>query len=161
METDTREQPPAGSSRNTPKLVAAVALTLAVVVVGMIALNQGSSDTAPLELSAGDGGTTTASCIAFSTEELARVGEIAFEGTVTSAEGAVVTLSVDRWFKGGEAAEVVLNAPQGMEALIGGIPFEVGEQYLITAQNGTVNYCGFSGPSTPEYRAAFETAFAG
>jgi len=52
-----------------------------------------------------------------------------------------------------------LNAPQGLEALIGGIPFESGEQYLITAYDGQVNYCGFSGPSTPEFRASFVEAF--
>jgi hypothetical protein len=46
-----------------------------------------------------------------------------------------------------------------MEALIAGFPFEVGAQYLITAYDGNVNYCGFSGPSTPEFRAAFEQAF--
>jgi hypothetical protein len=47
-----------------------------------------------------------------------------------------------------------------MEALIGGIPFEVGDRYLISAQSGNVNYCGFSGQSTPELRAGFEAAFS-
>jgi len=101
-----------------------------------------------------------AMCIMFSVEELARA-PLAFEGTVTSVEGETVTLDVDEWFKGGEAEQVVLHAPAGMEALIGGIPFEEGGQYLITAYDGTVNYCGFSGPSAPEFRAAFEEAFAG
>lgn len=101
-----------------------------------------------------------ASCIAFSAEELDRVAEVAFAGTVTRIEGSMVTLTVDRWYRGGDTAEVTLNAPTGMEALIGGIPFETGNEYLITAQAGTVNYCGFSGAATPEYRAAFETAFA-
>ena len=102
-----------------------------------------------------------ASCIMFSPDELARVAEIAFEGTVMSVEGSTVNLSIDTWFKGGDYTEVVLDAPPGMEALIGGIPFEVGSQYLISAQAGVVNYCGFSGPSSPEYRAAFEQAFTG
>jgi hypothetical protein len=48
-----------------------------------------------------------------------------------------------------------------MEALIGGIPFEVGGQYLVTAYDGNVNYCGFTGESTPELKDAFEEAFAG
>jgi hypothetical protein len=72
-----------------------------------------------------------------------------------------VTLDVDEWFKGGDADQVTLEAEPGMEALIGGIPFTVGETYLITANGGTVNYCGFSGPSTPEFRASFEAAFSG
>ncbi|MGD2042143.1 MAG: hypothetical protein PVJ28_00720, partial [Acidimicrobiia bacterium] len=102
-----------------------------------------------------------ASCIMFSPEELDRVAEIAFAGRVAAVDGPTITLSVDTWYRGDDAVEtVVLNAPQGMEALIGGIPFAVGEEYLITAQGGSVNYCGFSGPATPEYREAFETAFA-
>jgi hypothetical protein len=39
------------------------------------------------------------------------------------------------------------------------VPFEAGGQYLITAYDGNVNYCGFSGPSTPELRSAYEEAF--
>jgi hypothetical protein len=70
-----------------------------------------------------------------------------------------VTLTVDEWYRGGDSAEAVLNAPQGMEALIGGIPFQVGDAYLISAQGGNVNYCGFSGPLSPEYQAVFEEAF--
>src|SRR5690606_30842071 len=53
------------------------------------------------------------------------------------------------------------EAPAGMEALIGGIPFEEGGSYLITAYDGTVNYCGFSGPATADLRAAFDEAFGG
>ncbi len=137
----------------------AAAVAIMVVVASVVALGRNPApQAAPLELSAG-GGETLASCIAFSPEELARVAEIAFEGTVTSVDGPTVRLSVDHWFKGGESSEVVLHAPQGMEALIGGIPFVAGHQYLISAQGGTVNYCGFSGPSTPEYRSAFEAAF--
>ena len=78
---------------------------------------------------------------------------------MTTVEGDTVTLDVDHWFKGGDAGQVILNAPQGMEALIAGIPFETGGQYLITAYDGNVNYCGFSGPSTSEFRAYFEQAF--
>lgn len=166
MSTPTRERPASAGTphRNWIPAVAAIA-ALVVAVAGIITLGDGPTATpeaaTPLELTAG-GEDAMASCIMFSTEELERVAEIAFEGTVTAADGPKVTLSVDRWFRGGdEATDVVLNAPQGMEALIGGIPFAVGEQYLITAQGGNVNYCGFSGPSTPEYRAAFEAAFAG
>lgn len=142
---------------------AVAALVLAVAAGLSLAGNEGSpsaEDKAPIALDAG-GEDIMASCIAFSPEELDNVAEIAFEGTATTVDGDTVTLTVDTWFRGGdEATEVVLNAPQGMEALIGGIPFVVGDQYLISAQSGSVNYCGFSGPATPELRAGFETAFA-
>ena len=138
------------------------AATLVVVVGAAIALTGGTggdpvASTPPLTLDAG-AEDPMAMCIQFSVEELAKT-PLAFEGTVTSVEGETVTLDVGEWFKGGEASQVVLNAPAGMEALIGGIPFEQGGQYLITAYDGTVNYCGFSGPSTPEMRSAFEQAF--
>ncbi len=163
MSTELKEQAatqrPRRSLRALP--VAAVA-ALVLAIGGVIALNglPRGTPAAALELSA-PAEDMMASCIMFSPEELARVAEIAFEGTVTSVEGSTVTLTVDTWFKGGDHTEVALDAPLGMEALIGGIPFETGNQYLISAQAGTVNYCGFSGPSTPDYRAAFQQAFAG
>jgi hypothetical protein len=139
----------------------AAAAALVVAVGGAIAFTGGGEDPVasgpPLELNAA-GDDPMAMCIMFSVEELARA-PIAFEGTATSVEGETITLDVDEWFKGGDAGQVVLHAPSGMEALIAGFPFEVGAQYLITAYDGNVNYCGFSGPSTPEFRAAFEQAF--
>jgi len=165
MSTPTRERTARAGAPNRHWIPAVAALAALVVAIGgVITLGEGPGATpqaaSPMELNAG-GEDAMASCIMFSTEELERVAEIAFEGTVTTVNGPEVILSVDHWFRGGgETTEVVLNAPLGMEALIGGIPFTVGEQYLISAQDGNVNYCGFSGPATPEFRAAFETAFA-
>lgn len=142
----------------------AAASALVLAVAAGLALN-GAGGEAPtvagpaLELTAG-GEDIMMSCIAFDTTELERVAEIAFEGTVTSVDGETITLEVDTWYRGADNTRVILHAPHGLEALIGGIPFVTGEQYLISAQGGSVNYCGFSGVSTPEYRAAFETAFA-
>jgi hypothetical protein len=141
----------------------AAAAALVVIVGGTLALTGGTAGDPvaqePLVLNAA-GDDPMAMCIMFSVEELAKA-QVAFEGTVAAVEGDSVTLTVDEWFKGGDAGQVVLNAPQGMEALIDGFPFEVGVQYLITAYDGNVNYCGFSAPSTPEMRAAFEQAFGG
>ncbi len=151
------------STRSAWALPAAAVAALVIAIGGVIGLGISSDDgptAATLELNA-PAEDMMASCIMFSPEDLARVADIAFEGTVTSLNGSTVTLSVDTWFKGGDYTEVMLDAPLGMEALIGGIPFEAGSQYLISAQAGTVNYCGFSGPSTPEYRAAFQRAFGG
>lgn len=166
MSTPTKEkESPKPAPRKTWFIAtAAVAALVLAIAAGLgLAGKEGTpsiQDKAPIALDAG-GEDIMASCIAFSPEELEKVAELAFEGTVTAVDGDTVTLTVDTWFRGGdEAAQVVLNAPQGMEALIGGIPFVSGDQYLISAQAGSVNYCGFSGPSTPELRAGFETAFA-
>jgi hypothetical protein len=139
--------------------VAAVAALVLAVAAGLNLAGEGGGEPLALNAPADD---PMAICIAFSPEQLAATAELAFEGTVTAVDGDTVTLSVDQWYLGGDdTTEVVLNAPQGMEALIGGIPFEVGSQYLISAQDGTVNYCGFSGPATPELRSGFEAAFSG
>lgn len=142
--------------------IAAVSALVLAVAVGVGLAGGGDSPVVaatPLELSAG-GENIMASCIMFSAEELDNVAELAFAGTVTAVEGNDVNLTVDEWYRGGDAEEVSLNAPQGLEALIGGIPFAVGDKYLISAQGGNVNYCGFSGLATPELAAGFEAAFA-
>ncbi|HEY6627884.1 MAG TPA: hypothetical protein VI193_02745, partial [Acidimicrobiia bacterium] len=164
MTTPNAEQPESsGSPNKRPWLVAVAAAAVVIVAIGAVGLltRDGGSDPIasgpPLELNAG-GDDPMAMCIMFSVEELAKA-QMAFEGTVSSVDGNVVSLDVDTWFKGGDAAQVVLNAPQGLEALIDGFAFEEGAQYLITAYDGNVNYCGFSAKSTPEMRAAFEEAF--
>jgi hypothetical protein len=163
MSTSLTEQPEATPEpKRKGSLVAVAAATALVLAVGgAFALIGGGEDPVasgpPLELNAG-GDDPMAMCIVFSVEELAKA-PVAFEGTVTSVEGETITLDVDEWFKGGDAGQVILHAPAGMEALIAGFPFEVGAQYLITAYDGNVNYCGFSGPSTPELRTAYEQAF--
>ncbi len=164
MSTPLKEKrgPKTAPKRTWTVAVAAVA-ALVLAVAGGLALTGGDQAPVaagpPLELTAG-GEDIMASCIAFSPEALDEVAELAFAGTVTAVNGDSVTLTVDEWYRGGDAAQVVLNAPQGMEALIGGIPFAVGDAYLVSAQGGSVNYCGFSGAATPELQAGFEAAFA-
>ncbi len=165
MSTSTEDRTERHTSpRRTWAIGVAAVAALVLAVAGGVALTGGEdtpplAQAPPLQLDAG-GEDIMASCIMFSAEELERVAEVAFEGTVTSVEGDTVTLRVDNWYRGDEAVgEVVLNAPQGMEALIGGIPFETGGRYLISAQGGSVNYCGFSGEATPDLRAGFEQAF--
>jgi hypothetical protein len=164
MSSPTIERPEAPSKPSRTRWYAAIAAAAVVVVaIGGVALlsNNGSAPVAsePLTLSAG-ASDSMASCIMLSAEILADM-DPAFQGTVTNIEGDVVTLSIDRWFTSGDATEAVVTAPAGLEALIGGIPFNVGDAYLITATDGVVNYCGYSGPVTPELTALFEEAFPG
>jgi hypothetical protein len=153
-------------ARNLWYAVAGIAAVAFVLAIAVPALSSNTSPNgnvvaaAPLELSLGEGAGAMASCLAFEVAILADM-PLAFEGTVSAVEGEQVTLAVDHWFKGTDASTVELSAPAGMGALIGGIEFTAGSTYLVTATDGVVNYCGYSGPSTPEYRAAFEQAFAG
>lgn len=155
------EQPvsnPTSGNRGA-RFVVAVAAVAALAFGAFAVFGNTSPAGPPLALSLGETNSIS-SCIQISAD-IMRDMPLAFAGTVTAVDGDKVTIDVDEWFKGGDAAVVELSAPQGMQALIDGIDFEVGGEYLITASEGTVNYCGFSGPATPELRAVFDEAFPG
>ena len=79
----------------------------------------------------------------------------------SATDFAIITLDVERWYTGGEGDTVQITAPDGLEALIGGIDFVDGETYLVIATDGTVNYCGYSGPATPDLQSVYDAAFPG
>lgn len=147
--------------RRSPIGYLAGVAAIAALVLGGVALFNGTNEPEgpPLALSLGESDSLS-SCIQLTPDILADV-PLAFAGTVTSVEGETVTLSVDEWFVGGDAASVELSAPSGLGALIGSIEFTEGSQYLISAFDGVVNYCGFSGPATPELQAIYDEAFPG
>lgn len=158
----TRLVTPAPARWRRPRVAlgaAAAAVALAGIGVAMATTGGGGGATAaPLELSLG-ANDSLASCLALDPAVLAAMSP-AFGGTVTAIDGEDVTIDVDTWYAGGDADTVVLRAPGGLEALIGTIEFTVGERYLITAAEGVVNYCGYSGPAgDPALAAAFAEAF--
>lgn len=145
-------------------LLAGAAAIVAIAGVGAVALagDDDGADVAsgpPLELSLG-AADTMASCLPVDAALLADM-PVAFAGTATAVDGEAVTLEVDRWYQGGDAEVVELRATGGQAALIAGFDLEVGERYLISASEGTVTFCGFSGPATPELTALFDEAFPG
>ncbi len=162
----TPSTPPGGATRRRRILTLAAAASAAVVVAAILVATTGGDDDAeiagevagpPLELSVG-ASDALASCMPFDIAFLADMSP-AFAGTVTAVEGETVTMTVDRWYAGGDENTVVLTSSPGSVALIGGIDFQLGGAYLVTAAEGTVNACGYSGPATPELTAAFEEAF--
>lgn len=116
------------------------------------------------ELSAGDADPAMMSCLQIDASIIAQ-SQVAFRGVVDridAGEGVeTVTLAVDRWYAGGDADVVTIDAPLGLEALIGSIDFVVGEPYLISAWDGVVSYCGMSGAATPELQQMYDQAFPG
>jgi hypothetical protein len=159
--------PQRAPERRTSRRLAIAAAAAAVVVVALVGGflvagdddDGGGADVAAVELQAG-ASDVTASCLPVDAAVLADM-PVAFKGTVESAEGDTVTLAVDAWYAGGESDTVRITAPQGLEALIGGVEFAVGEQYLVSATDGVVNYCGFSGPATADLQAVYDAAFGG
>jgi hypothetical protein len=172
--TPTLPDTPTGAGHSAPSTpgrrwkpaaaLGGVAAAVAATAIGVATLGGGNAAVTaePIELTGGND--ALASCLPFSVDILAEM-PTAFEGTVTAVDGPTVTLEIDRWFADttGSAAETaVVNAPEGMEALIGGIAFEPGSQYLISADaEGNVSYCGYTAPATDELRASFEAAFPG
>jgi hypothetical protein len=146
-------------TRNLTVLGAAAAI-IAVAVIGIVALSgdeNDGSDVAAVQLTAGESN-TIASCMVVDAAILADM-PMAFSGTVDAIEGDTITLSVDDWYKGGESDTVQINVPSGITSIYADVEFTVGNHYLVSAADGTVNYCGFSGAATPELQAVYDAAF--
>ncbi len=143
------------------RMIGAVAAALVVVIGGAAILGGGNStdpaSNPPLVLTA-NGGDAMASCLPFDVEILKEMSP-AFGGKVIGLTDSVATIEVDRWFTGGDAAVVEIQYTPGFEALIGTPSLEVGQRYLITATDGVVNGCGYSGIATADYEASFVEAF--
>jgi hypothetical protein len=148
---------PAPVAQRNFRLLGAVAAALVVVVGGATLFGGTGASDEPLVLAA-NGDDALASCLVFDVETLAGMAP-AFAGTVVELTDSVATLEVDRWYTDGEAETVEINYTPGFEALVGTPTLEVGQRYLITATDGVVNGCGYSGVATPEYEAQWEQAF--
>lgn len=159
MTSTTKPTDNSAARKNFRPWIAATAVVVAVLALAAAGwfYDGDGFDEQTLSLSLGTEA-ASASCPTFDPATLAGMSP-AFAGTARTVEDETVVLVVDRWYAGDEAAIVELRAPAGLEALTGGIRFDVGQQYLITATDGTVNYCGYSGPATPELQSAYDTAF--
>ena len=149
-----------------PRVLAAAAAAALALGAGVVVATSGDDPgpgadaptTLALSVPPGD---VQSSCVAFDVNIL-REMPVAFAGTVTDVGDDAVTLDVDRWYKGGEAEEVTVGLNSGQSsAALDGVDFTEGQRYLLTATDGTVNGCGFSGPASPQLERAFDDAFAG
>lgn len=138
--------------------VAAV-VALAGVIAAVVVADDDESAGPPLELSTG-AGDAMASCLAPDATILGAM-PVAFAGTATAVEGERVTLEVDQWYTDGDAETVELQSMGGQVALTAGFDFVAGDRYLVSADRGTVAFCGLSGPATPELQSLYDDAFAG
>jgi len=130
--------------------------------VGVVALG-GDDDPASTPTVLALSGSTEdalASCLPVTADVMATF-PVDFAGTATAVSEGVATLEVTRWYRGGDADVVEISAPPAQPALVGGVDIVPGGDYLITAQEGSVSVCGFSGEATPELEAIFAEAFGG
>jgi hypothetical protein len=150
-----------------PLSLAAGVVLIAAAAVGAVAVATSDDDAASpattLHLKTADtgGGASMGSCIAFDVSILEDM-PVAFAGTVTDVDATSVTIDVDHWYKGGTADVVTVSPPDPNSSVaLDGVEFTRGQRYLVTANDGVVNTCGFSGPATAEFEQSFEAAFGG
>lgn len=154
-----------------PLLAAAAVVVAAATVGGVYLANRDSSDSGSshsaksaitLKLpkaASGRPGLPGGTCIRFSVDLLSQQ-DVAFSGTVESVDDATVSISVDHWYKGGSADEVDLALSQSPNAVNEfGVAFQNDHRYLVSATNGTVTGCGYTGEYSAELAADFAEAF--
>jgi hypothetical protein len=89
-----------------------------------------------------------------------RQQQLAFDGVVRSVTGGQATLVPTRFYAGEETDVVVVKAPDGdLQALLSAVDFREGERYLVSATDGRVTLCGFSGPFSTELETLYAKAF--
>lgn len=149
---------PGAGRRSLLGLAAAAALLGGGGITWGIATNQGQPPSAgPLALTVKrvDSGTPSAACTEPTIDTL-RGSSTAFEGTVISEEGDRVEFRIDHWYRGGDTTTARLGNDEDWPE---GPAFEVGQHYLVTAENGVVPVCGGTIRATDQDRNLFRQAF--
>lgn len=95
------------------------------------------------------------------TPEILSQFDTSFTGTVTAIDGDVVTLTPTETFNGESADEIeIVGATPDSRALGGQVAFEVGQTYFVSATDGQVSACGYSGvTSDSELAQLYDVAF--
>ena len=158
VSSDTIPHSPKRPHRWWVAAAAAVLLAIAATIGGFVATRGADTRQSAMHLRL-PAGTSMGSCMPFSQSILGDM-EVAFSGTATEVANGVVTLEVDHWYRGGDAKQVSLSAPDPTTvSLEGGVTFTAGARYLVTASNGTVNFCGYTAAWTADMERAFDAAF--
>jgi hypothetical protein len=87
--------------------------------------------------------------------------EQAFAATVLQIEDGTVVLEVTERFTGEVADRAELTDVDPTANDFSGVPYKVGQSYLISAVDGIISGCGVSGTDSAELRAIYDAAFPG
>ncbi len=151
-------------------LVAAAAVLLIAGVGGFILLDRGTDDVpaagtgdqAPTVTTLGVPGSGLAAKCAVPSAQLLAGHPLAFDGVVDDITDGVVTLTPTMFYAGEPTDRVRVEAPpEELQQLLLSVNFEVGQRYLVSASDGQVSVCGFSGPWSAELEQLYVEAFAG
>ncbi|WP_167736020.1 hypothetical protein [Nocardioides sp. 503] len=128
---------------------------------GSSSASEGATTTSPTVTELGAPAAANAKCMV-PNAELLSTAQVAFSGTVASVAADRVTIVPDRFYAGEPTDSVEVEAPpELMTALVGAVSFEEGQRYLVSANDGQVTVCGFSGPFSPDLEALYVEAFPG
>jgi hypothetical protein len=167
MTTTTESPAPPAAPSRTKWLLAAAAVVVAAASATTIALATSSgggshhqvASVLHLKMPGAARPGPGATCIQL-TVDLLRDKQLAFSGTAVDVTDTSVTLNVDHWYKGGNADQVELaNLGGAGPTTEGAITFTAGQRYLVSASDGTVGICGYSGEYTPALAQLYDQAF--
>ncbi len=136
---------------------------VAVAIIGLTVVRNGAGQVD--QIAGGVPIASAAMCLeSYDLETLAN-RDVAFDGTLESIEGDMVSFDVNAWFTGGSADQMTLDAT----GLVGGITsvsptgatFEIGSRYLVSGSGGFVFACGFTMTYDTAIAADWANAFGG
>ncbi|MBG6214928.1 MAG: hypothetical protein LH475_10865 [Cryobacterium sp.] len=157
--TVTPEAPRPFFRRWMPVVGVAVGLAIAAAIVVPLTLGGPKPTVEALQPPLG-GGLASGSCLALEPATVA-AQEQAFAATVLQIQGDTVVLEVTERFTGDVADRVEVTQVDAMTSDFSGVPFAVGQSYLVGALDGTITGCGVTGADSAELRAVYDTAFPG
>jgi hypothetical protein len=162
--TRTHESRETGTHDRSPLtwLVAAAAVVL-IAAAGVVGLAQRGHDASTPVV---QGSVTQLRYVPFSALcQVPNVGvlhqqSVAFRGTLVSMAHNTATFEVTHWYAGGPTDQAsVTVAPHGIPELVSATDLAVGHDYVMSASDGVVTACGFSGPATASRLKLYDRAF--
>ncbi|MBC7762251.1 MAG: hypothetical protein H7201_10750 [Candidatus Saccharibacteria bacterium] len=157
--TVTPEAPRRALRRWMPMAGVAAGLAIAAAIVAPLVLGSPEPTVEALQLPMG-GGLASGSCLVLEPATVA-AQEQAFAARVLQIQGDTVVLEVTERFVGEVADRVEVAQVDAMTSDFSGVPFEVGQSYLVGAVDGTITGCGVTGADSAELRAVYDAAFPG
>ena len=157
--TATPEAPRPTFRRWAPVIGIAAGVAIAAAIAAPLVLGGPEPTVEALQPSAG-GGLASSSCLMLEPATIA-AQEQAFAATVLQIEDGTVVLEVTERFTGEVADRVEVPQVDTLTSDNSGVPFTVGQSYLIGAVDGTITGCGVTGTDSAELRAVYDAAFTG
>ncbi|GEP28703.1 MULTISPECIES: hypothetical protein [Cryobacterium] len=157
--TVTPETPRRAFRRWMPVAGVAAGLAIAAAIVVPLVLGGPEPTVEALQPPMG-GGLASGSCLVLEPTTVA-AQEQAFAATVLQIQGNTVLLEVTERFVGEVADRVEVAQVDAMTSDFSGVPFAVGQSYLVGAVDGTITGCGVTGADSAELRAVYDAAFPG